>query len=123
MEIFENRRDVKTWDITPPPRTELELRMIVWETENIPRGDDEGVSDEYVTCYIDHDNKQVDCDNAKSNNLPQDLENLHNESFIDLIINEIIKFCKYLEIPIILETPDDYIDDDLQIIKNIYTDL
>lgn len=58
LEIFENRNDFKKWDISPPPKTEMELRMVVWETENIPRGDIEGVSDEYINCYIDHDKKQ-----------------------------------------------------------------
>jgi hypothetical protein len=58
LEIFENRNDVKKWDISPPPKTQMELRMVVWETENIPRGDVEGVSDEYVTCYIDQNIKQ-----------------------------------------------------------------
>ncbi len=58
LEIFESRLNIKKWDISPPPLTELELRMVVWETENIPRGDVEGVSDEYVTCYIDQNIKQ-----------------------------------------------------------------
>lgn len=34
-------------------------------------------------------------------------------------IKEIIKFCFKLDIPIILETPDEYINDDLKIIKNL----
>ncbi len=34
-------------------------------------------------------------------------------------IKEIIKFCKKLDIPIILETPDEYIDNDLELVKNI----
>lgn len=59
LEIFENRIDAaKKWDVSPPPKIDLELRMIVWETENIPLGDVEGVSDQYVLCYVDHDNKQ-----------------------------------------------------------------
>ena len=34
-------------------------------------------------------------------------------------IKEVIKFCKKLDIPIILETPDEYIVDDLELVKNI----
>jgi deoxyribonuclease-4 len=34
-------------------------------------------------------------------------------------IKEIIKFCKKLDIPLILETPDEYINDDLKLVKNI----
>ena len=34
-------------------------------------------------------------------------------------IKEVIKFSKKLDIPIILETPDEYIDDDLELVKNI----
>ena len=34
-------------------------------------------------------------------------------------IREVIKFCKRLDIPLILETPDEYINDDLELVKNI----
>jgi deoxyribonuclease-4 len=34
-------------------------------------------------------------------------------------IKEIVKFCNKLDIPIILETPDEYIDDDLKFVKSI----
>jgi endonuclease IV len=38
-------------------------------------------------------------------------------------LKEFIKLCFKLDIPIILETPDAYIKEDLQIIKNIKRDL
>ncbi len=40
------------WDITPPPVKEFELRIIVWETEDITIADIEETSDIYVTANV-----------------------------------------------------------------------
>jgi Ca2+-dependent lipid-binding protein len=60
VEVFEkkDRARVHTWDISPPPIVELEMRLIVWETEDTVVGDVEGMSDYYVTAFIDNNSKQ-----------------------------------------------------------------
>lgn len=60
VDVFEkqHRAEMKKWDISPPPTVELEMRLIVWETEGTPCMDVEGMSDYYVTCFIDANNKQ-----------------------------------------------------------------
>lgn len=39
----------KVWDISPRPPTELELRVIVWETKDVPMADVEDTVDIFVT--------------------------------------------------------------------------
>ena len=60
MEMFDKdeRNDMTPWFITPEPEVELQLRLIIWECENIECMDVEGTSDVYVTAYIDQENKQ-----------------------------------------------------------------
>jgi hypothetical protein len=60
VEVFEKsaRFNYKKWDISPPPTIELEMRLIVWETENTPVGDVEGMSDYYVVAFVDSDKRQ-----------------------------------------------------------------
>ena len=60
IEIFDKteRPMVKKWDISPPPQTDLELRLIVWETEDIPMMDVEGTSDIYIAAFNDVNDKQ-----------------------------------------------------------------
>ncbi len=60
VEVFEkqDRANVKKWDISPAPETELEMRLVVWETENTVVGDVEGMSDYFVTCFVDNNTRQ-----------------------------------------------------------------
>jgi len=60
VEVFEkkDRSKIKKWDISPPPVVDLEMRLIVWETEDIPMMDVEGTSDIYVVAYVDDKAKQ-----------------------------------------------------------------
>lgn len=40
------------WDITPRPPTQLEIRVVVWETTDVPMADIEDTVDIYVTCSL-----------------------------------------------------------------------
>ena len=60
MEIFDKdqRAEMTPWNIEPEPESELELRLIVWETENMECMDIEDTSDIYVIGYVDPKEKQ-----------------------------------------------------------------
>lgn len=42
----------KTWDISMMPPGGFELRVIVWDVQNCPIDDPEGLTDMYVTCTM-----------------------------------------------------------------------
>ena len=42
------KQQVKTWDITPRPPRQVEMRLVVWETKEIPNMDIEGTTDLYI---------------------------------------------------------------------------
>ena len=54
MEIFEVGKNPtpEPWKIMPEPLNEYEIRLVVWETEDMPMMDAEGTSDIYVKAYI-----------------------------------------------------------------------
>ena len=58
MEIFDknDRNAMQPWFISPEPEAELELRLIVWECEDIECMDIEDTSDVYVSAYLDQEN-------------------------------------------------------------------
>ena len=60
IEIFDKKDSInmQPWQIQPEPITELELRLIVWETEDMRMMDDEGTSDIYIVAFVDPKNKQ-----------------------------------------------------------------
>ena len=60
LEIFEKDEMMNTvpWNISPQPSNEMELRLIIWETENVECLDVEGTSDVYVVAYVDQKEKQ-----------------------------------------------------------------
>ena len=52
LEIFPIAKLVespKPWEIQPRPPTKFQIRVIIWELEDMPDGDIEGISDLYVT--------------------------------------------------------------------------
>ena len=54
LEVFvEKDRKNPIWDISPPPTKDFEIRVIVWETRDIPMMDVEETSDIYVSAIID----------------------------------------------------------------------
>lgn len=51
----------KTWDITPLPQREFELRVVIWDTKEVKEMDNEGVSDVFIKAFIDDkDKKETD---------------------------------------------------------------
>ena len=61
LEIFdaEERNNHNPIAIEPEPITDLELRLVVWETEEIELMDIEGTSDIYIIAYIEQKEKQT----------------------------------------------------------------
>jgi len=49
----------KTWNITPEPVLDYQVRVCVMETRNIPLEDIEGTSDVFMKVYIDDKNKKT----------------------------------------------------------------
>ena len=53
-----DKNNFNKYDISPNPEAKAQLRVIVWETREIPNMDVEATSDLYVNCFIDADKKQ-----------------------------------------------------------------
>ena len=66
------RNQFREWNIIPKPIEELEVRVIVYDTEDIKMGDDEGTSDVYTRVFFDpaEESKETDthyrCSNGKA---------------------------------------------------------
>ena len=60
VEIFDktDSLNMTPWQIAPEPLSKLELRLVVWETEEMRMMDFEDTSDIYVTAFVDQDKKQ-----------------------------------------------------------------
>jgi len=60
LEMFESAEKSKypPWKIDPQPLCELQVRLIIWETEDMEMMDVEGTSDIYVIGYIDQKEMQ-----------------------------------------------------------------
>ena len=60
LEIFKasEKSQQHVWKISPEPITELEVRFIVWETEDMEMMDIEGTSDIYVIGYLEQKERQ-----------------------------------------------------------------
>ena len=60
VEIFnkKNSINISPWQINPEPAGKIELRLIIWETEDMRMMDVEDTSDIYVTAFFDVDKKQ-----------------------------------------------------------------
>ena len=60
VEIFEKSDSINMspWQIRPEPTTKVELRLVIWETEDMRMMDVEDTSDIYVTAFIDEKEKQ-----------------------------------------------------------------
>ena len=60
VEMFEkkDRLNMEPWQIKPEPLSQIEMRLIIWETEDIEMMDVEGTSDVYINAYVDPKEKQ-----------------------------------------------------------------
>jgi hypothetical protein len=59
LEIHDQKQATKSkiWSIDTEPIRDYQIRVCVYDTEDIPNLDDEGTSDVYITGYIDRHNK------------------------------------------------------------------
>ena len=60
VEIFDKKDSINMtpWQIAPEPLSKVELRLVVWETEEMRMMDAEDTSDIYVTAFVDPKDKQ-----------------------------------------------------------------
>jgi len=60
VEIFDKKDSINMapWQILPEPVSKVELRLVIWETEDMKMMDIEDTSDIYVTAFIDQKNRQ-----------------------------------------------------------------
>ena len=60
VEIFNKKNSINMspWQISPEPKDKVELRLIIWETEEMKMMDVEDTSDIYVTAFFDKNEKQ-----------------------------------------------------------------
>ena len=60
LEIFEASQKASKipWKISPEPITELQVRLVIWETEDMEMMDIEGTSDIYVLAFFDQNEIQ-----------------------------------------------------------------
>ena len=62
IDIYEtgDKASYKKWDIEPLPKMEFEMRIIIWETEDIPLADAEGTSDIYINLIHGNESQSTD---------------------------------------------------------------
>ena len=60
VDIFNksNSINISPWQISPEPKEKIELRLIIWETEEMKMMDVEDTSDVYITVFFDKKEKQ-----------------------------------------------------------------
>ena len=56
----ENKNKLEPWNIEPEPKSTLEMRLIIYETENMENMDIEDTSDIYVMAFLDKKTYQTD---------------------------------------------------------------
>ena len=147
LEIFDkkDRLHMEAWQITPEPKTTIEMRFIVWETEDMELRDDEGTSDVFISAYVDPKQSQSTdvhyrCQNGTASFnwrmvYKLELPNRYNKLVIhaydkdifskddyitgaELDISDMIKIPKNLDVPLVFNT--DYVNDVGEFEKNKY---
>ena len=147
VEIFDkkDRLNMEAWQITPEPKTTVEMRLIVWETEDMELRDDEGTSDIFISAYVDPKQSQSTdvhyrCQNGTASFnwrmvYKLELPNKYNKLVIhaydkdifskddyitgaELDISDMIKITKNLDVPLVFNT--DYVNDVGEFEKNKY---
>ena len=60
VDIFnkKNTINISPWQISPEPKDKVELRLIIWETEEMQMMDIEDTSDVYITAFFDKNEKE-----------------------------------------------------------------
>ena len=129
VEIFEKSDSINMtpWQICPEPITKVQIRLVIWETEDMRMMDMEDTSDIYVTAFIDPKDKQstdthyrcqtgiasfnwrivLDVDVPRANNKltinAYDKDILSRDDFIsgaNIDLKELINIPKDLDVPI-----------------------
>ena len=129
VEIFEKSDSINMtpWQICPEPITKVQIRLVIWETEDMRMMDVEDTSDIYVTAFIDPKDKQstdthyrcqtgiasfnwrivLDVDVPRANNKltinAYDKDILSRDDFIsgaNIDLKELINIPKDLDVPI-----------------------
>jgi hypothetical protein len=147
VEIFDkkDRLNMEAWQITPEPKTTIEMRLIVWETEDMELRDDEGTSDVFISAYVDpKDTQSTDvhyrCQNGTASfnwrmiyrlELPSkynllvlhayDKDIFSKDDYItgaELDISDMIKIPKNLDVPLVFNK--EYVNDVGDFEKNKY---
>ena len=137
VEIFDKKDSINMtpWQICPEPTSKVELRLVVWETEEMRMMDAEDTSDIYVTAFVDQKDKQstdvhfrcmtgnasfnwrivLQLDVPRANNKltlhAYDKDIFSKDDFIsgaEIDLSDIIKIPKELDVPITLSK--DYVD-------------
>lgn len=49
-----------TWDITPKPAEEFEVRIVVWDTKDLKMMDVEGTTDGFIVCDLNEVKRETD---------------------------------------------------------------
>ena len=147
VEIFDkkDRLNMEAWQITPEPKTTIEMRLIVWETEDMELRDDEGTNDVFISAYVDpKDTQSTDvhyrCQNGTASfnwrmiyrlELPSkynllvlhayDKDIFSKDDYItgaELDISDMIKIPKNLDVPLVFNK--EYVNDVGDFEKNKY---
>ena len=147
VEIFDkkDRLNMEAWQITPEPITTIEMRLIIWETEDMELRDDEGTSDVFITAYFDPKKSQSTdvhyrCQNGTASfnwrmihklELPSrynrlvfhayDKDIFSKDDYItgaELDISDMIKIPKNLDVPLVFNK--EYVNDVGEFEKNKY---
>ena len=147
VEIFDkkDRMNMEPWQISPEPKTTVEMRLIVWETEDMELRDDEGTSDVFISAYVDPKKKQSTdvhyrCQNGTASFnwrmiFKLELPNIYNllvfhaydkdifskDDYItgaELDISDMIKIPKNLDVPLVFN--QEYVNDVGEFEKNKY---
>ena len=138
VEIYDKKDMIhmEPWQISPEPKTQIEMRLIVWETEDMELRDDEGTSDVFITAYFDPKQKQSTdvhyrCQNGTASFnwrmiFKLDLPNIYNKLVIhaydkdifskddyitgaELDIINMVNITKNLDVPVVFNK--DYVKD------------
>lgn len=57
-EEFAAKENCPTWDISKKPVEEYEVRVVVWDTEDLEMMDAEGTTDGFIRVFFESDNRK-----------------------------------------------------------------
>ena len=57
-ETFATKESAPLWDITKKPTEDFEVRVVIWDTEELEMMDAEGTTDGFVRCFFNSENSK-----------------------------------------------------------------